>query len=107
MTFKRFINRNRLAEGGYDHEPAKIEVLVARSVDEMDAERQLVVYKALAKSAHERLDAERNARNMLLGDLRRLEADAMDERSTCAYIAHRTGVDSDTVAAVLKEFISW
>ena len=44
---------------------------------------------------------------MLLGDLRRLEADVIDEQGICQHIASRIGVDTDTVAAVLKEFVSF
>ena len=57
--------------------------------------------------ACERLRRYEESMRLLLGDLRRLEADAVDEAAICTYIAHRTGIDADIVAAVLKEFIAW
>lgn len=80
MTFQRVVNRNGLKDGSYEYPP---------SMWFGDAE-------GLRKRAM-----------LLAGDLRRLENDALDEQAICGHIADRTGIDRDTVAAVLKEFISW
>lgn len=101
MTFRRFVNRNGLAEGTYDYERQR-EFRVAP-----ESEGRLEVWRTLARSAYDDLNARINRHNMLLGDLRRLEKDSVDEAATCRYIADRTGIEPDVVAAVLKEFIAW
>lgn len=73
MTYRRVLNRNGLATGGYN--PAG-----GNSAD---------------------------SKALLLGDLRRLEEDTVDEKATCLYISRKTGIDVETVAAVLKEFMAW
>jgi len=105
MTYRRVINRNHLAEGGYDvargGEPHREFRIVP------DAQERLEVWQTLARSAYDELNRMIDQRNFLIGDLRRLEEDARDEQAIASYIAQRTGVDVDTVAAVLKEFIDW
>jgi hypothetical protein len=88
MTWKRFINRNSLQEGGYANAQ-----LTGANLDSMtgwpgDAMRQ----------ASQRF-------RMIMGDLRRLEQDVVDEKAICNQIVSRTGIDKDTVAAVLKAFM--
>ena len=103
MTFDRVIRRNNLGTGGYD-DAAKWGLSVnlnnlglMASGDEFDRvmvgeyRRRLREYEASAK--------------MLLGDLRRLETDAIDERAVCAIVAERTKVDPETVAVVIREFL--
>ncbi len=80
MTWQRFIRRNRLTEGDYVVSP-----------------------DAFWTGSQE---VPQRVRNMM-GDLRRLEKDALDERAICVHIAKETGTDAETVAAVLKEFMSW
>ncbi len=109
MTFGRFVNRNRLQGDygtrmsmrntkpydrellkGFDPDVDRIDVLLSHSAD-------------LGKE----IDSLDGRWGLMLGDLRRLEADASDEGAVCKHIAARTGIDAEIVAAVLKEFIAW
>ncbi len=95
MTFRRFINRNALGEGDYTKAPSAHAIRVNTNLP------------GLPPHHVERLQAYEATMAFILGDLRRLEHDAMDEDAICSHIAARTGIDRDVVAAVLKEFISW
>lgn len=108
MTYQRVMSRNRLGTGGYENDPTLRRLVVAEDlVAEMPMERQRDTFRMIAERTYEQLDAERQSRNHLLGDLRRLEADATDERAVCQYIAEKLHVDPDLVAAVLGEFLRW
>lgn len=100
MTYQRVIHRNGLADGDYEKPPGVWQCRVnTREIDDINA--------SVSKVRRKRLLEYENSVSILAGDLRRLEQDTRDERATCAYIAHRTGVDKEEVAAVLKEFLDW
>lgn len=107
LTWQRFINRNRLAEGGYGTVMTGVNT---RMHEELTADRfneDVVIADVLRDSLHYVSDeiVKMNSRwSMLLGDLRRLEYDAVDEQSICLSIAQRTRLDPEIVATVLKEF---
>src|SRR2546426_10077918 len=105
MTYKRLINRNQLGIGGYTEDLPQGWML--GNVSEADEARNVEVVLSLVKHRRETLVGLGHRMQMLLGDLRRLEQDTIDEGSTCKYIAYRTGIDAEVVAAVLKEFIDW
>lgn len=100
MTWQRLVSRNGLQEGDYDELPFQWAVRV-------NTNREDDGITAVGKIRRERLREYERQVSMLVGDVRRLERDAKDEGAVCAYIAHRTGVAADNVAAVLKEFIDW
>ena len=105
MTFQRFVRRNFLIEGDY-----------AKPPPEWSRWWQHRGYVPDAYTLQERVDMDRaneerkllaDRLSLMLGDLRRLERDSQDEGATARYIAARTGIDAEQVAAVLKEFIGW
>lgn len=97
MTFKRVINRNQVSEGGYGDWP---KTWPAPNLDKLAVATNPDWYIDAFNGVKQRVGA-------LLGDLRRLETDAVDENATCKAIALRTGIDEEIVAAVLKEFMQW
>jgi len=109
MSYRRVINRNGLAEGGYDDKTSP--PVSPSAFPGPDKFLPDVDYVALLRKEleHRRATIEDmwNKRRMLLGDLRRLELDSVDEHATCQSIALKTGIDAETVAVVLKEFIAW
>lgn len=109
MTFQRLVNRNRM-QGGYgtrmsfiNTKPYDRDMLKGFNpdVDRID------VLLSHAATLGKEIDSLDGRWGLMLGDLRRLEQDAADEGAICKHIAARTGIDSEVVAAVLKEFISW
>jgi hypothetical protein len=114
MTFRRLLHRNGLDKGDYidggDYRNLLRPVLQpfppkGRFPDCTDAR--------YVEMLHEHIDLLGKAlfgwdqwRQLILGDLRRLEADALDERALCQEVARSTGVDADVVAAVLQEFFA-
>jgi len=107
MTFQRVVKRNGLTDGDYGDPPQRHRAGMA--LDGTTATTLSEEESLLGRAPHwaKRVDEYEKAFTLLAGDLRRLENDALDERGICAHIASRTGVDEDTVAAVLKEFIAW
>lgn len=104
MTWQRIVNRNGLGDGGYDKTPERHQARVQTvNIGPMEPDE-------FTKQQHypmsQRLAAYETAFRLLVGDLRRLEADAQDEGLLCEQIARRTGLDADVVAAVLKEFVT-
>jgi hypothetical protein len=106
MTFRRFVNRNGLADGDYGAAPQRHEKRVITNVTEGTLMTDQETLLARGPSWARRVDEYEAAARMLAGDLRRLELDAVDEGAICKLIAHRTGIDTNVVAAVLKEFVS-
>jgi hypothetical protein len=107
MTYQRVLSRNRLGSGGYDEAPPEWQIRVPLEgghVPEISEDEAFLLRREVIA---ERLRSYEGAARMLLGDLRRLEQDTLDEGTTCRVIAGRTGLDPDTVAAVLKEFLGW
>jgi hypothetical protein len=105
MTFQRFLNRNGLKDGGYGKPP--------EGWGQHWQERGYV-RDAFTEREREFLDQANRDRGRLserlglvAGDLRRLEAHAVDENGICKYIAGRISIPEETVAAVLKEFMAW
>lgn len=93
MTFGRLLGRNGLKTGGYG---------TRMSTVNLDGDSGL-----FARYWREALIHSDSKWGLLLGDLRRLEADAVDERAICKHVSQSTGIDEDTVAIVIKEFMSW
>lgn len=104
MTFRRFVNRNALTKGDYG-DAGRLRLLVnTRSRGLIKTEEEFVAYLGPRwRDELERMDQ----RHMgLLGDLRRLEQDAVDENAIARGISTRTGIDVEVVAAVLNEFVN-
>ena len=108
MTYQRVIHRSELAEGGYDDKTQMVGSWPLPGPERFD---EGVDYVGVVMDAarHYRDDLERmqGQRRMLLGDLRRLARDTIDESATCRAIADRTGTDPEIVQAVLREFMRW
>ena len=103
MTWQRFVNRNGLKEGDYDNVPAAhaLRVNVDRPALTTEEEFRLSVFPHLV----ERLRSYERSYGLLLGDLRRLERDTLDEQAVAQQISRQTGIDADIVAGVLKEYL--
>lgn len=99
MTYRRVISRNSLPEGDYESIPHSLQTCV--NVNPKDDG-----YADIGQVRRERLLQYEGQFRSLCGDLRRLERDAVDEKAVCEGIAMRTGIDVDTIAAVLLEFFS-
>lgn len=107
MTFRRLLNRNGLTEGNYGHSggpslPWQIQVNLTHP-GLLEPDKLAVVQWPYAVDRLKRYESQAA---LLLGDLRRLESDTVDEGWICKTIASKTGVDPDTVAAVLKEWLN-
>jgi uncharacterized protein YydD (DUF2326 family) len=108
MTYKRVIGRNRLLDGDYQKTPVDWfnsqagAVVAGLTTDQL--EHVVGFWKRHTKEQAETFD---RRIQLLAGDLRRLEKDAVDEAATAKAIATRTGVAEDAVALVLKEFMNW
>jgi hypothetical protein len=112
MTYSRILDRNGLKDGDYDTPPERWFLnapATAWSIMENRSSKEEIlahgkhleeIYKEHCKRVQGRI-------TMLTGDLRRLEKDTLDEGTTVQTIAAQTGVDTDTVAAVLRAFIAW
>ena len=107
MTYQRVIHRNRLHEGGYDAERVGPFTVAEQSIADMTDEARAALFRHMAETQHERIVSMVRARNLILGDLRRLEVDSIDEGATVAYIANRTEADPEIVTAILREFLRW
>lgn len=104
MTFRRVLNRNRINTGDYQGELPSPWGINLNLDNEMLAPRDVFV-QTIHPHLVERIKLyETNVRS-LLGDLRRLEQDAIDENCLCKEISRQTGLNVDDVAAVLKAFI--
>ena len=103
MTFRRFVRRNRLDRGDYGDPGDHAVGVNLESVSPITGEDQREHFLPLWT---QRLVRYENEFKALLGDLRRLEQDALDERAIVSLIVRRTGLDSDAVAAVLQEFLA-
>ncbi len=105
MTYKRVVNRNSLAEGGYVAGGVPTRRWTAtREKFNADVDYEGVLVDQIDR-LYESLAASENRLNLIRGDLRRLEADTVDENVICQVIANRTGVEVDSVAAVLKAWM--
>lgn len=105
MTWRRVMDRNRVRDGDYGDVPFTCPLVsIQPSWIPEASEHQLA---GLAETFQEE-NAKQKARvGQLLGDLRRLERDTLDEKATVVVIADQTGVDPDDVAAVLRAFLEW
>ncbi len=114
MTFQRLLNRNGLQEGDYTSGLRELAAASEPTHVDLDAERcGFVDVEALERAYRGLWDSYRvrhvyvsERLRLLVGDLRRLERDAVDERGICTHIVQRTGLAPDVVAAVLKEFVT-
>lgn len=113
MTYRRVVNRNGLATGDYGARISTMnvgpgETMVDLSPDDFNEGVDFIeVQRRHIADLYNEIRRIDGCWSALLGDLRRLERDAVDEKSVCAYVAQRTGIDAEVVAAVLKEFIAW
>ena len=98
MTLKRFLNRNGLLDGSYDETPQRWRRTPPVTISDDSHVRALIQQWAG--------DVERwnGSMRLLIGDLRRLERDTLDEQAINANICRVTGIDQDTVAAVLRAY---
>ncbi|MHB2015363.1 MAG: hypothetical protein ACYCW6_00285 [Candidatus Xenobia bacterium] len=99
MTYRRVMSRNHFAAGDYG-DPPRFWQPLANILESGD------VYPDVAAARRTELESKAGMAALLAGDLRRLEHDAVDEQAICQEIVRRTGIDADSVAAVLKEFFS-
>lgn len=106
MTFQRFVKRSQLERGDYS-----IDLDVPWTTYYWPRGYVKDAFSEELRREFDRQNGEREELGrklkLLTGDLRRLEKDATDENAVCKYIAFRTGIDVEIVAAVLKEFIAW
>lgn len=106
MTFKRLINRGRWNDGDYTKPPEAWQIQV--NIGELGlikTDEEFIQH--LGPYWRKRLQEYETMSRSFAGDLRRLEKDAVDEDAYCNVIAQRTGVPSDIVAIVIKEFIGY
>ncbi len=119
MTYNRFIRRNKLDKGGYDAKSYEslelLQVYGPRDFPEYSAFDEESVspehYIALLREAitvkHDYCESNHVGKiKMMLGDLRRLERDSVDENMVCQYISSKIGVDKETVAAVIAAWMT-
>lgn len=109
MTLKRVINRNQLQDGDYQTLPKQWWFLLQKPgpVDHLSAAQQIQTLASFYDHFINQLNNLEGKIKLLAGDLRRLERDAVDEDGICKYIAQKTQIDENTVAAVLKEFMDF
>ena len=109
MSYRRFINRNRLAEGDYANLPfspyphVKIDEPLCgfESVEALER-----AYRSQFNHWNDDRAAQHSRESCLRGDLRRLERDTIDEDAICRVVADKAGADPEIAAAVLKEWIA-
>jgi len=109
MTYRRILGRNRLGKGDYAVTPATPYPHVDFEKDRCGFETWAALeraYRSNFKWQQEYRMGVENARSLLLGDLRRLEDDTVDEGAICKVVAEKAGVDPEVVAAVLKEWMA-
>lgn len=106
MTFSRFLARNDLKTGDYDS-LEKIRPFSTKTKDFGPGVEVEDVLRDHIAHLESKLQKMYNSIAMIKGDLRRLEQDALDEHSLCMYISEKTDIDPNTVAGVLKEFLTW
>lgn len=104
MTWQRLINRNSLGDGDYTTPPLAWHRMKSVILD--GYQNDPVTLRSVLASYDGNVEHHNHRMAMFAGDLRRLEKDGRDERGICERIAHRTGFESDVVAAVLKEFFA-
>lgn len=106
MSYQRVLNRNRLHDGSYDTEPvdwfAPGTAVAWSVVDDGNYENVLAFAQGMAESYNGAAKRYNAKVRLLMGDLRRLEADTVDEGAICQRIVADTGLSLDDVAAVLK-----
>lgn len=93
MTWRRVIQRNGIEAPGIWDAMVNISADVDASVSVSAVRRERIVCYA-------------DQVRLLRDDIRRLIQDSQDETAVCAQIYRRTGLATDIVAAVLKEFFS-
>src|SRR5215467_5441294 len=94
MTMSRVLSRNALKDGDYGKPPRYWHVTGPATIETDPRVIQLV------KEHREANEAMNGRMGSLAGDLRRLEADTLDEGAISEWIQRRTGLDQDTIAAV-------
>ena len=112
MTWRRVVGRNSLTEGDYHNSGShgiyiNLGFVGIKNPDKTEEVRTREYHADMGPEFIRTIKSNEERWKALLGDLRRLEADVMDEGSICQHVASRTGVDADTVAAVLKEFLNF
>lgn len=105
MTYRRVLARNGLTKGDYSTNVWKRGPWPERSEFNADVDYDAACRRQVDE-AWEMVGRIEQAKSALLGDLRRLEDDAVDEKAICQFISETTHVERDIVAAVIKEFIA-
>ena len=112
MTLRRVLDRNGLRDGDYGTPPSGWQTAGPVTIADhgffgSSGQDPVDWYqKAIADWRGER-EGLGSRLCMLAGDLRRLERDTVDEAAICRHITARTGVDADSVAAVLKAYLEF
>ena len=104
MTWQRIVNRNALGKGDYSdpgEHSCRVNLGSKGGIATMEE-----FYETMGPHYVERLTQYEGRFKMLLGDIRRFEIDSLDESAVCSRITQMTGIDQDSVAAVLKSFLS-
>lgn len=107
MTLRRVLDRNGLRDGDYGQVPQALRHTAPVTVASASDEFKLANYFGNERLAKESADTWNGRLALLAGDLRRLERDTLDEGAICKRISERTGVDADSVAAVLKAYLEF
>lgn len=107
MTLRRVLDRNGLRDGDYGKTPQALLHSAPTTVPSVSDEWKAAQYFDTERRWHEQAEQWNDRLALLAGDLRRLERDTLDEDAICKHIAARTGVDADSVAAVLKAYLEF
>lgn len=110
MTWQRMLSRNRLQDGDYSTAPGDWfnpgPVTIAdKAFFEANDQDPVEWYRKVVDDWRKDREMILGRVKMLAGDIRRLEADTVDENYQVERIHRLTGVDKDDIAAVLREFI--
>lgn len=100
MTYQRVINRNGM-HGDYGTKLSSVNLDFPGTLSD---EKFKQVMAEHWQSALKFSDAHWGN---VMGDLRRLEKDTVDEHTVCQHIATVTNINAEIVAVVLKEFLNY
>lgn len=107
MTWQRIVNRNRLTEADYGDKVSGFNTEGVRKLHGYSENDGTHLAEQMVTMACNEIDQANSRWSLLVGDIKRLGTDAVDEVAICNYIAGRTGFQTEVVAAVLKEFFQW
>jgi len=104
MTWQRFIQRNGLVAGDYGDPPERLRANVNLKDHPLTSQEEFD--RTMAPFYRERIEDYQSWAGNMVGDLRRLVMDSLDEGEVCRIVGERSGIDRDVVAGVLKEFFN-